>query len=36
LTSKNFDEFSLNIFDEIKVDELLGVPRRLLNIFQFN
>ena len=33
LTSENFDEFR---FDKIKVDELLGVPRCLLNVFQFN
>ena len=32
--SKNFDEFSLEqISDEIKVDEFLRVPRRLLNVF---
>ena len=30
---KNFDEFR---FDKIKVDELLRVPRRLLNVFKFN
>ena len=33
---KTLTNSDLNRFDEIKVDELLGVPRRLLNVFQFN
>ena len=33
---KTLTNSGLNRYDEIKVDELLGVPRRLLNVFQFN
>jgi len=33
---KTLTNSGLSRFDKIKVDELLGVPRHLLNVFQFN
>ena len=38
LTSKTLTNSGLTMsrFDKIKVEELLGAPRRLLNVFQFN